>query len=122
IKTCGGALKAIRDKSIPDDVEDYILSGILFETIKTANTLLQREQVNIILDVERANPLVFRQHPELRDVVCTACQTGEFGGVVDLDIFQKAEPGSSSDLEYPQLDSRREDVGIFDRSTHASLT
>jgi hypothetical protein len=84
IKTCGGALKAIRDKSIPDDVEDYILSGILFETIKTANTLLQREQVNIILDVERANPLVFRQHPELRDVVCTACQTGEFGGVVDL--------------------------------------
>jgi hypothetical protein len=84
IKTCGAALKAIRDKSIPDDGEDYILSGILFETIRTANTLLQREQVNIILDVERANFLVFRQHPELRDVVCTACQTGEFGGVVDL--------------------------------------
>jgi hypothetical protein len=85
IKTCEVAVKAIRDRSMPHDIpEEHILCAIVFQTIETANTLLQREQVNIILDVDRANFLVCRQHPELRDVVRTACQTGEFGGIVDL--------------------------------------
>ncbi|KAJ8591253.1 hypothetical protein M405DRAFT_840692 [Rhizopogon salebrosus TDB-379] len=56
IKTCEVAVKAIRDRSMPHDIpEEHILCAIVFQTIETANTLLQREQVNIILDVDRAN-------------------------------------------------------------------
>jgi hypothetical protein len=61
-----------------------VLSGIMYKTIETANALLQRDKVDFTLDLKVVDPLVFEQYPELRDVVRTACQTGEFGSIVDL--------------------------------------
>jgi hypothetical protein len=86
----------------------------MFQTIETANALLQHDKVDSTLDLKMVNPLLFKRYPELRDVVHTACQIGEFGSIVELgeslltcqkaflltvggnaDIFRKAEPGNS---------------------------
>jgi hypothetical protein len=77
-----GLVKVIRDGSLTDFiVQEYALAGVVFETIQITNSLLQREEVNVILDLGMANVLAFQQHPELRNIVRTACQTGKFGAI-----------------------------------------
>jgi hypothetical protein len=83
-KICGDSVEVICSRSLPSDTEVFVLFGIMFQTIETANALLQRDKVNFTLDLKMMKPLVFKRYPELRDVVRTACQTGEFGSIVDL--------------------------------------
>jgi hypothetical protein len=83
-KICGDSVDLICSRSLPSSTEEYVLSGIMYKTIETANALLQRDKVDFTLDLKVVDPLVFEQYPELRDVVRTACQTGEFGSIVDL--------------------------------------
>jgi len=90
LKTYGDSVKAIRDRSLVGDVEEFVIIGIVWETIRTANALLQREEMGVILGRGEGYGLVLEQHPELEDVVRTACQTGEFNNIAD--IFR---PGSA---------------------------
>jgi hypothetical protein len=74
-------IKLIGDGVLTGDVEECALvSGIMFQTTETANALMQHQD----LDLKVTNYSVFKRHPELRDVVRTACQTGEFSGIAVL--------------------------------------
>ncbi|KAG1762739.1 hypothetical protein EV702DRAFT_1206236 [Suillus placidus] len=61
------------------------------QVIVAASTLLKREHLKDNLDMGMAMTMkmeILQQHPELRRMICHACQTRSFSQIADLEIFQ----------------------------------
>jgi hypothetical protein len=84
LETAGDSVKLICSRSLPSNTEAFVLSGILLKTIETANALLRREEMDVILGLEVADYSMFEPCPELLDAIRTACQTGKFSNISSL--------------------------------------
>ncbi|KAG1840980.1 hypothetical protein C8R48DRAFT_739736, partial [Suillus tomentosus] len=67
------------------DLLDYMLVSIMEErTLLAASRLLKCEHLKDNLDLDMAQEETLQKHPQLREIICHACQTRSFSHIADL--------------------------------------